>query len=50
MADNENDSNDQSQQETESVRRPEPTPPEGRVILEDTTPPIKDPIVNKQEG
>jgi len=50
MADDENDSNDQSQQETENVSRPaEPTPPEGRVILEDTTPRIKDPeLIRKQ--
>jgi hypothetical protein len=50
MPENENDSNDQSQKETENSRGPEPTPPEGRVILEDTTPPIKDPIVNRREG
>jgi len=50
MADNEDDSNEQSQQETENVSRPaEPTPPEGRVILEDTTPRVKDPeLIRKQ--
>lgn len=47
MSENENDSNEQ---ETENVGNPvEPTPPEGRVILEDTRPPIKDTdLINKR--